>query len=163
MAEKPRKTTAMFWDRPSYKLVGTESCHVFAFRNKPELDPTPLRTQGPTTIFPGDLIRYASGRKTSAGFPSLHMLDGFSLRYAGTFQGEGDESNSKLVCFEQTHNGAPVQADLAGFVKVYWGFILLPDNSWHFVTPAWSSRVVETFDVRLQQDTSDTNIGQTAQ
>jgi len=70
---------------------------------------------------------------------------------------------SKGKATNQTH-GAPVQADLAGFAKVYWGFILLPDNSWHFVTPAWSSRVVETFDVRLQQDTSDSsNIDPTVQ
>jgi len=98
MAGKPRKTTAMFWDRPSYQLVGTYTCHVFAFRNIPELNPAPLRTQGPTIIRPGDLIHYASGRKTSAGFPGLHMLDGFSLRYAGTFQGEGDESDSRSTC-----------------------------------------------------------------
>lgn len=150
MLNKSRKTTALFWERPSYQLVGTDSCYVFAFRDIPELDTAPLRTQGPTIIHPGDLIRYASGRKTSAGFPNLHMIDGFALRYMGAVQGEGDESNSKLICFEQTHGGEPVITNLAGFTKVYWGFSLLPDNSWHFVTPAWSSRVVETHDIRLQ-------------
>lgn len=131
---------ARSWDYLEYELIGTNSCHIFGFPGKPELDTNPLKLRG-GTLHVGDLVKAMKGRKKSAGFFHLDMRDGHALRFEGTYT----NLQGTIVCFSQVSNGKEKALTSDRWKTAYFGYFLLQEEGdLFFTTQAVSGRLVET-------------------
>lgn len=97
------------------------------------IEPAPLKLPDGREIRPGDRVTRLGGRKTSAGYTTVRMIEPGFLVY----RGENRSLDGTLVVFDTE----PAQSHRV----VFWrhGF-----NLYHF-TPACSGRLVELTDVHF--------------
>lgn len=121
------------YDRPSYQMLATGNCYIFLFKVLPLLEQRTVQLGDGMEIIPGDRLVRLGGKKSSAGFSSIHMLPGSSLEYAGIFP----DAEGEAMLFRQSGLFEPH--------VFYGGFIVSVDPlTLAFSTPARSSRLIET-------------------
>ena len=119
-------------ERIEFELLGNSYC-MWTDLSPRKIQPTPLKLQDGRTIQPGDRVTRLGGKKTSAGWTTIHMLPGEYLTYLGQYS----NLEGTLVLFQ-------TREPKADYTVAFWlhdscGEILL----FHF-TPANSGRQVET-------------------
>lgn len=114
-------------------MLATGNCYVFLFKVLPLLEQNPMRLADGMEIVPGDKLIRLGGKKTSAGFSSIHMLPGSTLEYAGIFT----DVEGEAMLFRQSGLFEP---------HVFYGGFIICHNplTLCFSTPARSSRIIET-------------------
>ncbi|CAK0767655.1 conserved hypothetical protein [Gammaproteobacteria bacterium] len=145
MAKKGTRSVLVY-NRPTYDLIATFDCHIFAFLNPPEFDEDPLVLMNGEILKVGDCIVSFDSKKTSAGFPGFRMKEGNAVIFAGTYPGEDNEKGRRLVCFDRINEDGLVPAIHDEYPRVCFGFTETPEmpGVFFFSTPAVAGRVVET-------------------
>ena len=127
----------------TFDRICLDDCEMFGFSKEPKLDITPILLGDGSTMKPGDRFVKIGGKKTSAGFPTLHMLPGHSMEYAGSYS----ELGTNALCFHQVKDGK-VQKILnrEGYAFLYYGWHSMAhaDTEWMFATRSNAGRIMET-------------------
>lgn len=123
--------------------------NVLAFKGIPQVSPEPLTLAG-EVINPGDCLIAIMGSKTSAGFGSFSLEQGF-IRYVGTHIHQ--EGQDKAKCYALFAYDFP--PDPTGFMRtykaVYVGWALLSGNTLLYEIRRNARIIVPTRIIRCQE------------
>lgn len=124
-----------------YIRITGRHCEFIGFREAPLIAPEEVKLANGQCIRPGDLILKMGGKRTSAGYFRLEMIEPHSLEFQGVFENEG----SKLLLFHK-HDGEKIQPMTHDeYPFLFIAYHLLQDGGkWMFCTPAIAGRLVET-------------------
>lgn len=135
-------------DRGYYDLVCTPDHYVFGFKRQfPAILPLRMPMACGEILWPGDIVSYFGGKRTSAGFYCLDMLPDCGLMFAGVHI---DDNEEYLLCFDRTKNGKLLPTKNHEYQRLYYGYAWLgQENCLCFTLPGNAGRVVETSTVKF--------------
>ena len=135
-------------NRGYYDLVCTPDHYIFGFRHKtPAMMPLRLPMACGEILWPGDIISYIGGPRTSAGFYCLDMLPDCGLMFAGVHI---DDDDAYLLCFDRYKDGRLLPTSSHDYPRMYYGYIWLgQENCLCYTLPGNAGRVVETATIKF--------------
>lgn len=130
-----------------FDRISLEDVYIFGFHQTPNLELGEVAIDDPDypLLSPGDRLIYIGGKKSSAGYKVIDLID-CSMEYCGLVR----VNEFELLCFRLYKFGKMTDPDFKeGYADAYYGWLRLSRSRWFVSNTAGSGRVIETTKVLL--------------
>lgn len=138
---------ALVHHESGFDRISLEDVYIFGFHQATNLDPRAIAIDDPDhpLLFPGDRLIYIGGKKRSAGYKVIDLVD-CSMEYCGSVI----VNEFELLCFRLYKSGKMIDPDFKDeYADAYYGWLRMSQCSWFVSNTAGAGRVIETTKILL--------------